>query len=142
MTKNTPATVDLVSVLNRRRHRQTRIAALTLSALLALSTLYAGPAMAASSSTSCAVRSVGWQVSDPASPNIKYLYIGCADSSIHLLYLTSTNPACNADIDSLRQLQALAVAARLSGKLLSIFWNQTTCQPNSSVRLIGGAELD
>jgi hypothetical protein len=115
----------------------TKNAALGVS-LAFLSALIPAPAMAANA-TSCVVTSVGWQ----AKAGPRYLYLTCQDGSTHLAYVNSSSntSGCNADIDSLRMFESLATAAKLSGRTLSIFWTQQSCQ-NGSSRIIEGMELD
>jgi len=102
-------------------------------------------AAAAGGSTQCTVKSVGWQGTQTPSGQTqtpRLLWISCTDNSYHLVYTSSTvsAAACNMDIDSIKVIETMATAALLSGKPLTINWNQQSCQ-NGNSRIIVSAEL-
>jgi hypothetical protein len=114
-------------------------AAFALSLVVA-SMSFTASARAANSITSCTVNTVGWTAKN--SSNVQQLWLTCTDGSTHIAYLNATNSACNTDINSLKMIESVATAAKLSGRALTVFWLAQSCQGSSNVRIIQAVELN
>ena len=113
-----------------------RFTALAASVVM-FSLLSAGVARA-DAEVNCAVKTVAWSVS----PGGKFMYLICANNTVHLAYSSAGTSGCpTTDIESVKIWQSYATAAKLSGKVLTLSYSNVTCAGASPKRMLNGIEL-
>jgi hypothetical protein len=113
-----------------------KIAALMLS-LIALSMLSPEPAQAATGhENNCTVVNINW-ISPPDSINLV-----CASGTVYVAFLNGFGPGTCAtvDIDTLKAYESLGIAARVSGLVVTVWWDNT-CGSNAVNGIISSLEL-
>ena len=112
-----------------------KIAALTLS-LIALSMVSPEPAQAATGhENSCTVININWS---PGEVNLV-----CASGSVYVAFLNGSSAAgtcATTDIDTLKAYETLGIAARVSGLVVTVWWDNT-CGSNAVNGIISSLEL-
>jgi hypothetical protein len=94
--------------------------------------LSSGRAQAATQET-CTVNGILWQTPISGVPN-DLLLISCADGSSYNAYV-GTPGGCFMDADTVKSWEALAMAARITGNTLTIWWNAMSCPGNAGSRI-------
>jgi hypothetical protein len=96
------------------------------------------------SETLCTVTSVGWQ-KHTTGVNYDLLLIGCSDGAGYAAYIGSATDVgkftCWGSADAVKSLESMAVAARLSGKQLDIYWTTRSCPGNAGQKSIDSLYL-
>jgi hypothetical protein len=111
----------------------------------------------AANNITCTVTSVLWQkYATPAQGGTSavptdILLIGCSDGNGYATYIGSssqvalvppaTNAGCYASADGVKAMESMAVAAKLAGKTLSIWWSSRSCPGNAGQRSIDSITL-
>jgi hypothetical protein len=125
----------------------TRLRAIVFSVML-LAVGYAAPAAAASGhENGCTVSNVSFGVG----PQGSRLYVMCTSGTFYYMYLNGSTNAPNgtagcatASIDALKLWQSEAIAAKLSGKTIQIWWtdNSGTARAGCTFEGTAGKSID
>jgi hypothetical protein len=117
-------------------------AALAFAAISMVCTDQAGAA--SGNEALCTVNNVNYSLSGAS----RVMYLGCASGNQYYIFLNSSPPTgCGrTDVDTIKMWQSLATAARLSGKVLNVWWDDApvtgTCTATAPVtRSITALEL-
>jgi hypothetical protein len=126
----------------RASHGWTRSIARVLVAclLFALATLTPGTGHAASS-TSCQISSVLLQGRTTGVPNNDLLLVSCTDGTSYVAYIGTPGTGCYSSSDAVKGWETLALSASLSGRPITVWWNQMSCPSNSTARVISSLIL-
>ena len=110
-------------------------------ASIALAVMFSGGIATAAVEGGCTVRNVNWNDDG----TYRFMNIVCTSNNVYYAFQSNPDAGCSGTsaivpLDSIRMYQSLATAARLSGKLVTLWYNTvSTCW--GSVRAISGIEL-
>jgi hypothetical protein len=121
--------------------------------LASLALFVAGKARADGFEAPCTVSTVGLEDDTNATPPNpkptgyvpqKVLYVVCLNNTTHLAWwagMTTANGGCpQVSLDTVKLWQSQAMAAKLSGKPVTIYYNSITCAGASQKRVMTGIE--
>ncbi|HXT97713.1 MAG TPA: hypothetical protein VN853_15535 [Polyangia bacterium] len=105
-----------------------------------LSVLFSAGAAEAFTNETCTVGSVSYAPAyiSPTGAGSDMLIIGCSNDSTYYFLAVGTPAAnsCYASVDTVKALEAVALAARTSGRSLTIPYATATCPGIGSVRVL------
>jgi hypothetical protein len=111
--------------------------------LAALAVCFSNDALAAATPESnCTVTTVGYSHGYlTGTGNHRFIYVVCSNNTVHIAYASAGNSGCpTVDTDSLKIWHNVALAAKLSGRPITIWWEPRTCAGTTSKRMISGIE--
>jgi hypothetical protein len=114
-----------------------KIAIASALLLTASAVTHSGPAHAAAGhENDCLVTNVGVEIGD--------VHVICASGSINYAFLTgaaNTGTCPTVDIDTLKMLESVALTARASGLVMTIWYTDSCVSAGSTLRAISTLEL-
>lgn len=96
----------------------------------------------AATQETCTVNGIFWQTVQ-TTPSNDLLLISCTDGTSYDAYIGTPAPnSCYMDADTAKAWAALAMAARITGNTLTIWWNTISCPGNTSARIPSSVTLN